>query len=124
MAFTRRNFLVGIGGAIVGLPFLEGLASKERTARADAPAAVPSYALFYRRGNGVQQATYSRNSYPTASSPPRYWTQQDPQETERWWPMANASTPIPFGALATFGPISAMNELESYVSKCTVIRGL
>ena len=57
MAFNRRKFLLGVGGALVGLPFLEGLAAK--TARA--ADAIPPYALFYRRGNGVQQALFDRS---------------------------------------------------------------
>lgn len=104
MAFNRRKFLLGIGGAVVGLPFLEGLAAK--TARADA--AVPPYALFYRRGNGVQQALFDRN--PTA-------------EPERWWPQ------VPYGSItppqlaaATSSAIAL--ELASYASKLTIVRGL
>ena len=120
MAFSRRKFLLGLGGAAVGLPFLEGLTA--RTARADNTP--KPYALFYRRGNGVQQAIFDRNSYPSQG----FWTQQQPQEPERWWPMQNASTPYPFGDLATFGTISALSELETgsinYVSKTTLVRGL
>jgi hypothetical protein len=121
MAFSRRKFLLGVGGgvggAIVGLPFFEGLVPKEARA-ANGP---PPYALFYRRGNGVQQAIFDRNSYPSQG----FWTQQQPQEPERWWPMqADGVTPYPYGALGTLGPISAMNELESYVAKMTVVRGL
>lgn len=101
MAFNRRHFLIGMGGAIVGLPFLEGLAKKE--ARADA--VFPPYALFYRRGNGVQQALFNRN--PTA-------------EPERWWPSA------PFGALTpgNIGADRAIGELATYASKLCVVRGL
>jgi hypothetical protein len=116
MAFSRRKFLLGLGGAAVGLPFLEGLAPK--SARADN--GPKPYALFYRRGNGVQQAIFDRNSYPSAG----FYTQTQPQEPERWWPMQNASTPIPYGALSTFGPISALNEIEAYVAKTTIVRGL
>jgi hypothetical protein len=117
MAFSRRKFLLGLGGAAVGLPFLEGLVPKE--ARADAAGPKP-FALFYRRGNGVQQAVFDRNSYPASGS----YTPTQPQEPERWWPMADATTPIPYGALATFGPISALGEIEAYVSKTTLVRGL
>ncbi len=116
MAFSRRKFLLGLGGAAVGLPFFEGLAA--RSAHADNTP--KPYALFYRRGNGVQQATYSRNSYPTQG----FWTRQSDPEPERWWPMQNASTPYPFGDLATFGSISALSELEPYASKTTLVRGL
>ncbi len=116
MAFSRRKFLLGLGGAAVGLPFLEGLVPKEaRAANGPKP-----YALFYRRGNGVQQSIFTHDSYPASG----WYTPKDVPEPERWWPMQNASTPYPYGALATFGPISALNELEAYVSRTTLVRGL
>lgn len=104
MAFNRRKFLLGIGGALVGLPFLEGLAAK--TARADD--ALPPYALFYRRGNGVQQALFDRK--PNA-------------EPERWWPQ------IPYGPITAAQLAASTNsaialELASYASKLTIVRGL
>jgi hypothetical protein len=117
MAFSRRKFLLGLGGAAVGLPFFEGLVPKNAKG---APAGPQPYALFYRRGNGVQQAIFDRNSYPALDGTP-YGA---PREPERWWPMQNASTPYPFGALATFGPISALSEIEAYVSKTTLVKGL
>ncbi len=117
MAFSRRKFLLGVGGAVVGLPFFEGLVPKNARGAGAGP---QPYALFYRRGNGVQQAVFERNSYPASG----WYTPTEPREPERWWPMADASTPIPYGPLATFGPISALNELETYVSKTTVVRGL
>lgn len=104
MAFNRRTFLLGVGGALVGLPLFEGLAAK--TARADD--AVPPYALFYRRGNGVQQALFDRN--PNA-------------EPERWWPQ------MPYGPLTSAQLVAATNsaialELGSYAPKLTIVRGL
>jgi hypothetical protein len=104
MPFNRRNFLLGLGGAVVGLPFLEGLAAK--TARADA--STPPFAIFYRRGNGVQQALFDQN--PTA-------------EPERWWPA------IPYGAITTAQlaalPDSAIAlELGAHASKLAIVRGL
>lgn len=117
MAFSRRKFLLGLGGAAVGLPFFEGLVPKNARGAGAGP---QPYALFYRRGNGVQQAIFDRNSYPASG----WYTPKESQEPERWWPMANASTPIPYGPLASFGPISALNELAPYVSKTTLVRGL
>jgi hypothetical protein len=104
MAFNRRKFLVGIGGAVVGLPFLEGLAAK--TARA--ADVIPPYALFYRRGNGVQQALFDQN--PNA-------------EPERWWPA------LPYGEITSAQLAAATSsaiglELSSYASKMAIIRGL
>lgn len=110
MAFNRRNFLLGLGGAIVGLPFLEGLAAKK--ARAADDAALP-FAVFYRRGNGVQQALFDR----VANAEP-----------ERWWPV------VPYGSItqaqieaaaAVDGQESAIAlELGSYTSKLGIVRGL
>jgi Protein of unknown function (DUF1552) len=102
MAFSRRRFLVGVGGAVVGLPFLEGLA--ENTAKA---AGAPPYAIFYRRGNGVQQALFARN--PAA-------------ETERWWPSFGYGTFTQ--AMLAAEAESAHNELANYAAKLTIIRGL
>ncbi len=117
MAFSRRKFLLGLGGAVVGLPFFEGLVPKNARGAGAGP---QPYALFYRRGNGVQQAIFDRNSYPASG----WYAPTEQQESERWWPMTDPSTPMPYGALATFGPISALNELEAYVGKTTVVRGL
>ena len=104
MTIGRRKLLLGFGGAVVGLPFLEGLAAKNARA-ADGP---PPFALFYRRGNGVQQALFDRN--PVA-------------EPERWWPM------VPYGALTQAALAGSNNsaiglELASYASKLAIIRGL
>jgi len=115
MAFSRRKFLMGVGGAMVGLPYLESLAPKG-IKEADAANGTEPFALFYRRGNGVQQGLYDRNDYVNFPGGIR-----DP---ERWWPMQNASTPMPYGALTSFGSLSAIRELEAYVSKTTVVRGL
>jgi len=133
MAFSRRGFLIGIGGAMVGLPFLEGLTSKTAHA-ADGP---PPFALFYRRGNGVQQRIHGRNGfYPGPPYPKRYPTQPfDPREPERWWPMQTTDAETLNGdgffapaamtaAMGTFGAASALSEMETYVSRTTVVRGL
>jgi hypothetical protein len=104
MAFNRRKFLLGLGGAVVGLPFLEGLAVKT----AHAAAAVPPFALFYRRGNGVQQALFDRN--PNG-------------EPERWWPQLPYGT-ITAGQLATQTTSAIGLELSAYASKLAIVRGL
>jgi Protein of unknown function (DUF1552) len=102
MAFNRRRFLMGVGGAIVGLPFLEAFAP--RNARA---AVVPPYALFHRKGNGVQQAFF--NSSRT--------------ETERWWPTTFGPGAMT-SAMLTSATGSALSEIGSYGSQMTIIRGL
>jgi hypothetical protein len=107
MAVSRRNFLIGVGGAIVGLPFLEGLAPKK--ARADNGPA--TFALFYRRANGVQQALFNRNFSA---------------EPERWFPN------LPYGSITTAvlaAPPSqpqgcALSELAGYASRLAIVRGL
>lgn len=130
MAFSRRGFLIGIGGAMVGLPFLEGLTSKTAHA-ADGP---PPFALFYRRGNGVQQRIHGRNGLLPASSP--YYVANEREGTvDRWWPKQTTDAeclkpngyfaPAPMvAALNTFGANSALSEIEDYVEQTTVVRGL
>ena len=59
---TRRYFLRGVAGVVVGLPFLEGLSPR----RAGAGQASSKFAVFVRQGNGVQQATDS-------GEPERFW---------------------------------------------------
>src|SRR5690349_18189866 len=101
MAFNRRTFLKGLGGALVALPFLEGLAPKT----ALAGDVVPPFAVFYRRGNGVQQGLYSSKV----------------KEVERWWPE------LPYGAItqtSLAGTTSAINELAPYADKLAIVRGL
>ena len=106
MPVNRRRFLIGIGGAIVGLPYLESLARRAFVHNYPAP-----FALFYRRANGVQQALFNRN---------------DSQEPERWFPN------LPYGAItssALAAPPSqpqgcALSELSSYASRLAIIRGL
>jgi hypothetical protein len=107
MPFTRRKLLIGIGGAIVGLPYLESLVRKNTRVRHGPP----TFALFYRRANGVQQALFNRNFS---------------QEPERWFPN------LPYGTITTAAlaaPPSqpqgcALSELASYASRLTIIRGL
>ena len=60
----RRGFLKGLGGVVVALPFLEGLAPKGVKA---APSA-QKFVVIMRQANGVQQAWDS--------------------EAERFWPTA------------------------------------
>jgi hypothetical protein len=108
MAFSRRKFLIGAGGAIVALPFLEGLVPKKKARVRTGP---PTFALFYRRANGVQQALFKGD------------VQQEP---ERWYPN------LPYGALTTAvlaAPPSqpqgcALSELAGYASRLAIVRGL
>lgn len=56
----RRHFLTGVGGALVGLPYLEALAP--RSARAQADAAVKRFGVFFAC-NGVNMARW----FPTTN---------------------------------------------------------
>jgi len=58
---NRRTFLMGMGGAFMALPFLEGLSPQ----RARATTGGAPFAIFIRQGNGVQQAD--------ADEPERFW---------------------------------------------------
>lgn len=95
----RRRFLFGLGGAVVALPFLEGLS--RRAAHADPPPGF-KFAIFMRQANGV--------------------TQKEGSEPERFWPTA---APGP-GALtaAGLGADRVVNELAAYVDKLLLVRGV
>lgn len=53
MKSTRRLFLRGAGGAVLGLPLLEGLGRKAFAQSASEE--VPPFAIFFRQANGVAQ---------------------------------------------------------------------
>ncbi len=63
---NRRRFLAGIGGVVVGLPFLETFAPKKALASG---ADVPPFAIFCRQANGVKQKTDDENDefWPSAA---------------------------------------------------------
>ena len=118
MAFSRRKFLLGLGGAVVGLPFFEGLVAEERSRRGRGPAAVRALLpARQRRAAGrlrSQQLRAVGLVHAHAAAGARALV-ADGQRRRR---------PIPPGPLATFGPISALNEIEAYVAKTTIVRGL
>jgi len=99
MHLDRRLFLRGVGGVVMALPFLEGLAPKK--ARADV-GDVPRFAIFVRQGNGVQQQT--------------------DDEPERFWPSSG------FGALSKSVLAAdtgrAMCELADYADKLILVGGI
>jgi Protein of unknown function (DUF1552) len=63
----RRHFLQGMGGMMLALPVLEGLAAKGAAATSDPT----RFAVFMRQGNGVQQAT-------SDGEPERFWPSFSP----------------------------------------------
>lgn len=66
MKVSRRNVLRGVGGALLGLPWLEGLAP--RTAAAQA--AAPPFAIFFRQANGVAA---EQDTSEIGAEPERFW---------------------------------------------------
>ena len=66
MKLTRRIVLRGIGGAIVSLPFLEGLAPR----RAHGADETPPFAIFFRQANGVAA---EQNTGEIGMEPERFW---------------------------------------------------
>lgn len=66
MKLSRRLVLKGVGGAVLGLPLLEGLLP--RTAHAADSGALP-YAIFFRQANGVAAAQTTE----LGSEPERFW---------------------------------------------------
>jgi hypothetical protein len=70
MKISRRIVLGGIGGALLGLPWLEGFGSRRAQAQA---ASTPPFAIFFRQANGVAAEQD---------------TSEIGQEPERFWPTA------------------------------------
>lgn len=133
MAFSRRRFLYGIGGAALGIPVLEGLAAKG--ARAE-ETAVPPFALFYRRANGVQQAMFNQTQN---KEPERWWpslvtltgsNQYDDAHLGRNVPMTESSMTSAFGSAPADCALRALagamlgGSASDYTSRLTVIRNL
>ncbi|MFO7565302.1 MAG: DUF1552 domain-containing protein [Enhygromyxa sp.] len=94
----RRRFLFGVGGAALGLPFLESLAPRKAGARGLEPA---RFAVFVRQANGVAQAGGG--------------------EPEQFWPTApGALDPASLAAMSD----RATSELAAYGDKLLMIKGL
>ena len=97
MKLPRRRLLQGLGGAILGLPWLESL-DGVRVAHAQTPS-VPSYAIFFRQANGVAAIQ----------------TTEIGAEPERFWPRTE-------GALdAQNLEGRALVELQAYASRLLVV---
>jgi hypothetical protein len=97
MKMSRRIVLGGIGGALLGLPWLESLRGRQAWAQS---AAAPPFAIFFRQANGVAAAQD---------------TSEIGQEPERFWP----TTP---GALtAQTLADRALAELAAYSSRLLVV---
>ena len=93
---NRRNFLKGLGGVVVALPFLESLGTRHGKAGSPAP---QKFLVVMRQANGVQQAF--------------------DKEPERFWPTALGA--ITSGTLAAD---RAVTVLSDYQSKMLLVRGV
>src|SRR5262245_4594373 len=67
MKMTRRLVVGGIGGALLGLPWLEGLRGRRAWAQS---AAAPPFAIFFRQANGVAAA---QDTNEIGREPERFW---------------------------------------------------
>ncbi len=85
MAFSRRRFLVGAGGAVFLLPFFEGSPEEGACRRRQY---IPPFAIFYRRANGVQQSLFN---------------QKQNAEPEGWWPSLVSQSAV--NGDSAYGPI-------------------
>ncbi len=92
---NRRRFLKGLGGVVVGLPWLETFAGR---GKAFGAGTVPPFLIILRQANGVQQAVGN--------------------EPENFWPLSLG--PI---TAATLGN-RAVSELAAYASKLLIVRGV
>src|SRR5262245_22817548 len=98
MRMTRRHLVLGgLGGAVLGLPWLESLRGRPALAQS---AATPPFAVFLRQANGVAAAQD---------------TNEIGQEPERFWPTATG--PLSDETLAD----RALAQLASYSSQLLVI---
>ncbi len=100
MSVTRRHFLKGVGGAVLGLPALESLGGKYAFAQNET---VPPFAIFFRQANGVAQAQENN---------------EIGDEPERFFPRT-------VGALTTSSMADrAVGELADYRQRLLVLRNV
>lgn len=67
MSLSRRCVLRGLGGAVLGLPWLESLGGRQAHAQQAGPA---PYAIFFRQANGVAAR---QDTGEIGSEPERFW---------------------------------------------------
>ncbi len=95
---NRRRFLLGLGGAVLALPFLEGLAPR----KARAASSVSPFAIFVRQGCGVQQETGD--------------------EPESFWPSFAKGSLTKAALAADTG--RATSVLADHAARITLVRGI
>lgn len=99
MKISRRIILKGIGGAVLALPFLEGLAPKGARAGMDSN----RFVIFFRQANGCAQA---QNNGEIGMEPDRFW-------------------PTSMGALSAATMMGrAVDELSAHASQLLMIRNV
>ena len=100
MKLSRRHILQGLGGAVLGLPVLEGL--MPRRAEAAEPGTLP-FAIFLRQADGVAAA---QNTEELGVEPERFW-------------------PEPLGALTTATLAGkSLVELADHRARLLVVRNV
>lgn len=97
----RRRFLAGIAGASVALPFLESVAFEAPGSIAKAATDTPKFSMFFKQGNGVQQASGS--------------------EPDRFWP--SATGPLTREIMTSRDSGRAVSELADYADQLLVVAG-
>jgi hypothetical protein len=97
MKMSRRLVLGGIGGALLGLPWLEGVLGRRAWAQS---AGVEPFAIFFRQANGVAAEQD---------------TNEIGREPERFWPTATG--PLTPDTLAD----RALAELAAYADRLLVV---
>jgi hypothetical protein len=97
MKMSRRLVLGGIGGALLGLPWLESVRGRPAWAQT---AGIEPFAIFFRQANGVAAEQD---------------TNEIGREPERFWPTATG--PLTAGTLAD----RALAELSAYADRLLVV---
>jgi len=98
MKMTRRHLVLGgLGGALLGLPWLESLRGRSALAQS---AAAPPFAIFFRQANGVAAEQD---------------TSEIGQEPERFWPTATG--PLSAETLSD----RALAQLAEHASRLLVV---
>jgi hypothetical protein len=99
---NRRRFIAGVGGAVVGLPFLETFAPKKAVASGND---VEPFAIFVRQANGVKQKT--------------------DDEGDEFWPSIGAG-PLTTAALQADYEANdrTVSSLYAYASRLIAVKGI
>ena len=104
MRMSRRSLLGGLGGAVLGLPWLEGLSERRALAQS---AAAPPFAIFLRQANGVAA---EQDTNEIGNEPERFWpTAPGPLTLETLADRALAELAEHAGRLLVVGNVNMAN---------------